>query len=92
MNGPSPQTTHPMAGFPQVCFIKNTVTNPNIIIGDIYPKSGAGTKELLLETAANSIAITVSGGHLEGVGSCDGLKPNCSGLEARVMGETGRIE
>ena len=34
MNGPSPQTTHPMAGFPQVCFIKNTVTNPNIIIGD----------------------------------------------------------
>jgi len=63
---------------------------PNIIIGDIYPKSGAGTRELLLETAANSIAITVSGGHLEGVGSCDGLKPNCSGLEARVMGETGR--
>ena len=34
MNGPSPQTTHPMAGFPQVCFIKNTVTSPNIIIGD----------------------------------------------------------
>jgi virginiamycin A acetyltransferase len=23
-----------MAGFPQVCFIKNTVTNPNILIGD----------------------------------------------------------
>jgi virginiamycin A acetyltransferase len=23
-----------MAGFPQVCFIKNTVSNPNIIIGD----------------------------------------------------------
>ncbi|OSM99979.1 chloramphenicol acetyltransferase [Lonsdalea britannica] len=23
-----------MQGFPQVCFIKNTVTNPNIIIGD----------------------------------------------------------
>lgn len=23
-----------MAGFPQVCFIKNTVTNPNIIVGD----------------------------------------------------------
>jgi virginiamycin A acetyltransferase len=23
-----------MAGFPQVCFIKNTVTNPNIVIGD----------------------------------------------------------
>ena len=23
-----------MTGFPQVCFIKNTVTNPNIVIGD----------------------------------------------------------
>ena len=34
MNGPSPLNTHPMEGFPQVCFIKNTVSNPNIIIGD----------------------------------------------------------
>lgn len=34
MNGPSPDSKHPMAGFPQVCFIKNTVNNPNIIIGD----------------------------------------------------------
>jgi virginiamycin A acetyltransferase len=32
--GPSPDTTHPMEGFPQVCFIKNTVSNPDIIIGD----------------------------------------------------------
>ena len=34
MNGPSPLSKHPMVGFPQVCFIKNTVTNPNIIVGD----------------------------------------------------------
>jgi virginiamycin A acetyltransferase len=34
MNGPNPATAHPMEGFPQVCFIKNTVTNPNIIVGD----------------------------------------------------------
>lgn len=34
MNGPDPRETHPMQGFPQVCFIKNTVKNPNIIIGD----------------------------------------------------------
>jgi virginiamycin A acetyltransferase len=34
MNGPSPTDKHPMAGFPQVCFIKNTTPNPNIIIGD----------------------------------------------------------
>ena len=34
MPGPDPQDKHPMPGFPQVCFIKNTVKNPNIIIGD----------------------------------------------------------
>ncbi len=63
---------------------------PAVIVCDIYPKSGAGTIELLREVAANAIAITVSGGHLEGVGSCGGLKPNCSGLEARLMGEVGK--
>src|SRR5690606_27360079 len=34
MNGPDPKNKHPMTGFPQVCFIKNTVNNPNIEIGD----------------------------------------------------------
>jgi len=34
MHGPSPDSKHPMAGFPQVCYIKNTVKNPNIVIGD----------------------------------------------------------
>lgn len=34
MHGPDPATRHPMEGFPQVCFIKNTVTNPNIVVGD----------------------------------------------------------
>ncbi|CNG41135.1 streptogramin A O-acetyltransferase Vat(F) [Yersinia kristensenii] len=32
--GPDPHCKHPLAGFPQVCFIKNTTQNPNIIIGD----------------------------------------------------------
>jgi virginiamycin A acetyltransferase len=32
--GPSPDTKHPMEGFPQVCFIKNTVQNSNVIVGD----------------------------------------------------------
>lgn len=63
---------------------------PAVIICDIYPKSGAGTIELLREVAANALAITVSGGNLEGVGSCDGMKPHCSGLEARLMGEVGK--
>lgn len=34
LNGPDPKNKHPMAGFPQVCFIQNTVTNPDIVIGD----------------------------------------------------------
>ena len=34
MNGPQPNEKHPMKGFPQVSFIKNYCTNPNVIIGD----------------------------------------------------------
>jgi virginiamycin A acetyltransferase len=34
MHGPSPENPHPMAGFPQICFVKNTVKNPAIVIGD----------------------------------------------------------
>jgi methylamine--corrinoid protein Co-methyltransferase len=70
----------------QQAFARNA---PCIIVTDIYPKSGALTRELLYETAANAIAITVSGGHLEGVGSADGLLPNATGLECRLMGEVG---
>jgi virginiamycin A acetyltransferase len=34
MEYPDARVPHPMQGFPQVCFIKNVVSNPNIIIGD----------------------------------------------------------
>ena len=34
MNGPDPRTAHPMAGFPQVAFVQNTVKNPRILVGD----------------------------------------------------------
>ncbi len=34
MYGANPKDIHPMPKFPQICFIKNTVTNPKIIIGD----------------------------------------------------------
>jgi methylamine--corrinoid protein Co-methyltransferase len=61
---------------------------PCIIVADIYPKSGAGTRELLYETAANAIVNAVTSSHLEGCGSADGNLPNCSGLEARLMAET----
>jgi methylamine--corrinoid protein Co-methyltransferase len=60
---------------------------PSIIVADIYPKSGAGTKELLYETATNAIVNSVTASHLEGCGSADGRLPNCSGLEARLMAE-----
>ncbi|MBF9016618.1 MULTISPECIES: monomethylamine:corrinoid methyltransferase [unclassified Oceanispirochaeta] len=60
---------------------------PAVIVCDVYPKSGALTKELLYEVAANSLAITLSGGHLEGVGSADGSRPNGTGLEVRLMAE-----
>lgn len=63
---------------------------PSIIVCDIYPKSGALTKELLYEVAANALVITAGGGHLEGVGSADGNVPNGTGLEVRLMGEVGR--
>lgn len=34
MHGPDPLDPHPMKGFPQVCFIRNTLKNPHILIGD----------------------------------------------------------
>lgn len=70
----------------QQAFARNA---PCIMVTDVYPKSGALTRELLYETAANAIVIAVSGGHLEGVGSADGNAPNSTGLEARFMGEVG---
>jgi methylamine--corrinoid protein Co-methyltransferase len=79
----------------EVLWVENVVGQafarnaPCIMVMDCYPKSGAGTKELLYETAANSVVNTLVGGHLEGPGSADGAKPNCSGLEARFMGEVG---
>ena len=34
MYGANLKDKHPMVGFPQICFIQNTVSNPNIVIGD----------------------------------------------------------
>ena len=34
MHGPDPLDPHPMRGVAQVCFIKNTVKNPQIVVGD----------------------------------------------------------
>ncbi|MDO4976268.1 MAG: monomethylamine:corrinoid methyltransferase [Eubacteriales bacterium] len=63
---------------------------PALIVCDLWPASGAMTKELLYEVAANAIVVTVSGGHLEGVGATAGSVPNGTGLEVRFMGEIGK--
>lgn len=63
---------------------------PAIIVCDIWPSSGSLTKELLYETAANAIVVTVCGGHLEGLGAANGNEPNGTGLEVRLMGEVGK--
>jgi methylamine--corrinoid protein Co-methyltransferase len=63
--------------------------SPAIIVADIFPKSGAMTKELLYEVAANAAVISCSSAHLEGVGAADGALPNGTGLEVRWMGEVG---
>ncbi|MCC8165820.1 MAG: monomethylamine:corrinoid methyltransferase [Planctomycetes bacterium] len=63
---------------------------PNIIVCDVYPKSGGLTRELLYEAATNALVITVSGGHIEGCGAADGNAPHGTGLEVRLMGEVSR--
>lgn len=63
---------------------------PAIIVCDLWPASGAMTKELLYEVAANAIVVTVCGGHLEGIGAANGNAPNGTGLEIRLMAEVGK--
>lgn len=33
-NGPDKNTVYPLAGYDRLCFLKNIITNPNIIVGD----------------------------------------------------------
>lgn len=34
MHGPDPKTTFPLAQYDRLCFLKNIIKNPNIIVGD----------------------------------------------------------
>ncbi|RDZ27765.1 CatB-related O-acetyltransferase [Lysobacter silvisoli] len=34
MHGPDPSDPHPMRGFPQICYIRNTIDNPQIQVGE----------------------------------------------------------
>lgn len=73
------------------CLVGQTFSrNTNLIIlGDIFATCGAGTKELLYEVVANALVIAVSAMHLLGVAATNGKYPHASGLEARLMAETG---
>ena len=52
MHGPDPANPYPMKGFPQVCFIKNTIKGPNIEVGDYTyyddPEDSAGFERNVL--------------------------------------------
>ena len=45
MAGPDPNDPHPMRGFPQVCYIRNTVTNPQIEIGCPWAKNSLPSEQ-----------------------------------------------
>lgn len=61
--------------------------SPIINIGDVWPSSGTGTRDILYEIAAITITKTLTGNHPHGVGATNGTYPHGSGLDARCMAE-----
>lgn len=60
---------------------------PLALLADAWTTAGAGTEEILYETAALAIAQEVSALHTDSLGATNGVYPNCSGLEARFFAE-----
>jgi methylamine---corrinoid protein Co-methyltransferase len=60
---------------------------PLALLADAWTTAGAGTSEILYETAALAIAQEASALHTDSLGSTNGVYPNCSGLEARFFAE-----
>ena len=60
---------------------------PLALLADAWTTAGAGTEEILYETAAMAIAQEVSALHTDSLGATNGVYPNCSGLEARFFAE-----
>jgi methylamine--corrinoid protein Co-methyltransferase len=60
---------------------------PLALLADAWTTAGAGTEEILYETAALAIAQEASALHTDSLGSTNGVYPNCSGLEARFFAE-----
>lgn len=60
---------------------------PLASLADAWTTAGAGTEEILYETAALAITQEMSALHTDSLGSTNGVYPNCSGLESRFFAE-----
>ncbi len=60
---------------------------PLALLADAWTTAGAGTEQILYETAALAIAQETSALHTDSLGATNGVYPNCSGLEARFFAE-----
>lgn len=60
---------------------------PLVLLADAWTTAGAGTEEILYETAALALTQEVSALHTDCLGATNGVYPNCSGLEARFFAE-----
>jgi methylamine--corrinoid protein Co-methyltransferase len=60
---------------------------PLALLADAWTTAGAGTEEVLYETAALAIAQECSALHTDSLGATNGVYPNCSGLECRFYAE-----
>jgi methylamine--corrinoid protein Co-methyltransferase len=60
---------------------------PLALLADAWTTAGAGTPDILYETAALAIAQETSALHTDSLGATNGVYPNCSGLEARFFAE-----
>ena len=64
---------------------------PIALLADAWTTAGAGTEEILYETAALAIAQETSALHTDSLGATNGVYPNCSGLEARFFAEVAHV-
>lgn len=60
---------------------------PLALLADAWTTAGAGTEEILYETAALAIEQEISALHTDSLGATNGVYPNCSGLECRLFAE-----
>lgn len=61
--------------------------SPLALLADAWTTAGAGTADILYETAALAIVDEVSALNSDSLGATNGVYPNCSGLEARFYAE-----